>query len=228
MEEIAKLISTDRADGIRATKLVVDRAFFSPSIASAFLLWLDEHEASFDALEKPFFPALRKTWISQIGLLPPAYPFQHIYNYPACIAICDSLLGVGHHQIECAKADRSMTDVGSSGLSPTISAPSIGIDRLPDVMHHFGLWTSTTHQVFAVGSSSYPLHPVIFATQSPWLCPSPVACSIPVRCHGHSIFNTDLIVWRNGLAFWNTVGNLILILSAHNIHSHSRILWLME
>ena len=30
----------------------------------------------------------------------PTYPFQRLYNYPAYIATRDSLLGVGHHQIE--------------------------------------------------------------------------------------------------------------------------------
>ena len=37
----------------------------------------------------------------------PTYPFQRLYNYPAYIATRDSLLGVGHHQIESAARQKS-------------------------------------------------------------------------------------------------------------------------
>jgi acyl transferase domain-containing protein len=78
LKAIEKLISVVKADGIRATKLVVDQGefnivisqmfsdplsgFHSPSIAPALpalKAWLDEHEASFNVLEKPFFSTLR-------------------------------------------------------------------------------------------------------------------------------------------------------------------------
>ena len=78
LKAIEKLISVVKTDGIRATKLVVDQGefiivipqmlsdplsgFHSPSIASALpalKAWLDEHEASFNVLEKPFFSTLR-------------------------------------------------------------------------------------------------------------------------------------------------------------------------
>ena len=75
MKALEKLISVVKADGIRATKLVVDQGersflkfyltslsgFHSPSIAPAppaLKAWLDEHEAPFNLLEKPFFSTL--------------------------------------------------------------------------------------------------------------------------------------------------------------------------
>jgi acyl transferase domain-containing protein len=84
MKAIEKLISVVKADGIRATKLAVDQGesnivltqmlsnplsgFHSPSIAPALpalKAWLDEHEASFNVLEKPFFSTLRGKEISK-------------------------------------------------------------------------------------------------------------------------------------------------------------------
>ena len=85
LKAIEKLISVVKADGIRATKLAVDQGefniviaqtlsdpllsgFHSPSIAPALpalKAWLAEHEASFNALEKPFFSTLRGKEISK-------------------------------------------------------------------------------------------------------------------------------------------------------------------
>ena len=78
LKAIEKLVSVVEADGIRATKLVVEQGefniviaqmlpdllsgFHSPSIASALpalKAWLDLHEASFNMLEKPFFSTSR-------------------------------------------------------------------------------------------------------------------------------------------------------------------------
>ncbi|KAF8811343.1 ketoacyl-synt-domain-containing protein [Phlegmacium glaucopus] len=83
MKAIEKLISAVKADGLRATKLVVDQGFHSPSIAPALpalKAWLDEHEASFDALEKPFFSTARGKEIAKHEHLKSEYWVNHAKN----------------------------------------------------------------------------------------------------------------------------------------------------
>jgi acyl transferase domain-containing protein len=61
----------------------VDQGFHSPSIASALpalKAWLDENEASFDALEKPFFSTLRGKEIAKHEHLGSDYWVDHAKN----------------------------------------------------------------------------------------------------------------------------------------------------
>ena len=88
MKAVEKLIFVVKADGIRATELVVDQGEFniviaqmlsdplsgfrSPSIAPALpalKAWFDKHEASFNVLEKPFFSYSFQTTASSTSRL---------------------------------------------------------------------------------------------------------------------------------------------------------------
>ncbi|KAF8151526.1 hypothetical protein B0H34DRAFT_132545 [Crassisporium funariophilum] len=83
LKAVERLISAVKSDGLRATKLVIDQGFHSPSIAPALpalKAWLDEHEASFDTLEKPFFSTVRGKEIPKHEQLKSQYWVEHAKN----------------------------------------------------------------------------------------------------------------------------------------------------
>ncbi|PPQ99823.1 hypothetical protein CVT24_009617 [Panaeolus cyanescens] len=83
LKAVESLMAAVKMDGLRATKLVIDQGFHSPSITPALpalRAWLEEHESHINGLEKPMFSTVKAKELPKQERLDVQYWIDHAQN----------------------------------------------------------------------------------------------------------------------------------------------------